>query len=589
MADFNDPASIDEKDGPKPPPTVLRGPEHAENYRTKVGRYKERWYIDPLPADEVAPEALPDESHPSVSTVKSAASGKDWTFVSLKRVAHAEDLAAIAALGFYERYERLKVINTVDLSKAQRRGTNVHTWAESRAYGVKSKLGPKAEGAEYFPIVDKFFDDMQPELVAAEFVCIHRTLNGIGYGGTADGIFRIEGKNYKLDWKSRGEDSDHGAYPEEAAQLGAYMGAEYVIVADDDPANPYGAKRIPVPHVDGALIISIKPDSYEVYPVDLPASIEMFQSMHAWWLARRTEAKLVGKKWAPRSLTPTPSPTPAVVQCVCGELSVAVGTRVEIRGVSHGETPCYVCDDYGKPVAEPEPPTTDELEQELVGVTEEERRTALYARHAALTAEQQEEFAERILSIDKTDLDAVDRLISDIENPPSMLTLAQRRMAKDADREADRRLSAEGGPANPEDVVEIEVRWELQLSEAGKKWLGVVVEEAIMGKVEFLLSHLSSQRRADLYCALTEYASLDLFRTPRAEQHLREAIVAASGRPADGPIGVCVGSLSTDEAATLRHIVTEIGAGRMTYVVDPDGVARWSRVDDTKQERENKT
>jgi len=29
----------------------MRGPAHAENYRIKVGRYKDRWYRDPLPAE----------------------------------------------------------------------------------------------------------------------------------------------------------------------------------------------------------------------------------------------------------------------------------------------------------------------------------------------------------------------------------------------------------------------------------------------------------------------------------------------------------------------------------------------------------
>lgn len=34
--------------------TVLLGPADPDNYRTKVGRYKDRWYVDPLPGDAVA-------------------------------------------------------------------------------------------------------------------------------------------------------------------------------------------------------------------------------------------------------------------------------------------------------------------------------------------------------------------------------------------------------------------------------------------------------------------------------------------------------------------------------------------------------
>ena len=238
--------------GPTPPPTVMRGPTHADNYRIKVGRYKDRWYRDPLPADDTWNGTPDTESYPSVSIVKGA-SGKDWTYTSLKRIAHADDLAELAGKGFYERYERFKVINQLDLSAAMRRGTNVHTWAECIAYGVPQYLNVNGEGGGYFPIVDQLFADLNPKLIAAEFVCIDRELHGIGYGGTSDGIFEIDGKRYMVDWKSRGADSDHGCYPEEAGQIGAYVGCQYIIMADDDPTNPHGAKREQMPKLDGGL------------------------------------------------------------------------------------------------------------------------------------------------------------------------------------------------------------------------------------------------------------------------------------------------------------------------------------------------
>ena len=55
--------------------TLLQGPADADHYRVKVGRYNERWYQD----GDNGP-------YPSISTVKKA-SGSDWTFVALKRVA----------------------------------------------------------------------------------------------------------------------------------------------------------------------------------------------------------------------------------------------------------------------------------------------------------------------------------------------------------------------------------------------------------------------------------------------------------------------------------------------------------------------
>lgn len=486
--------------GPRPPATVLRGPEHADNYRIRVGRYKDRWYRDPLPYDALAHEALSDESYPSVSTVKGA-SGKDWTFVALKRVAHAADLTEIAGKGYFERYERLKVVNQLDLSQAMRRGTNVHTWAECRAYGVAPYLPPSADGANYFPIVDKLWAELQPELVAAEVVAFHRTLNGVGYGGTSDGIFRIFGKLYMVDWKSRGEDSDHGAYPEEAGQLGAYCGAQYIVVADDDPANPHGAKRIAVPELDGALIVSIKPDSYEVYPVDLPKAIAHFEAMHAWWCARRSEGKTIGSKWAPRRV---------------------------VDAVPHSPT---------------DPP--------------HDRRAAMYVRVDALTKAQQEQLGEQLMNVDITDLDEVERILHDVENPPSVLELANRRMTRDAEREVDRRLSAEGGPANGEDVMVFELRWDVGLNNAARSWLSGVVSEAARAGVDFRYSALPSQRRCDLFNALTEWATLDQF-DARHDQGFRMMLdqVGTFDDLLTATLGKLVGSLSTEQAAALRDAIS---------------------------------
>ena len=37
-------------------------------------------------------------------------------------------------------------------------------------------------------------------------------------------------------------------------------------------------------------------------------------------------------------------------RCECGKTWVAPGTRTEIAGVSHGETPCFICDRTGAPL-----------------------------------------------------------------------------------------------------------------------------------------------------------------------------------------------------------------------------------------------
>lgn len=273
---------------------VLRGPADADHYRVKVGRYNDRWYADPLPTDGIA--TATDDSWPSVTSCKKA-SGSDWTFVGLKRVAAAleEKPDCLAGLPYDERYDRLKSINKIGLERAGGRGTQVHTYLE-RALRGEPITSPfdNPSGLPYLPAVTAFLDERQPELVAAELVCINRGMNGVGYGGTADGIMRIDGKVYKVDWKSRGEDSDHGAYPEEAGQIGAYAAADYFI-AD----GPTGPRRLHLPALDGGLVVSIKPDGYRIYPVDLDKAKAHWERMHAWWVARRTEREAIGKPWAP--------------------------------------------------------------------------------------------------------------------------------------------------------------------------------------------------------------------------------------------------------------------------------------------------
>ena len=288
-----------------PPATVLRGPADADHYRVQVGRYGDRWYCDPLPACAIADAT--DDTWVSVSGVKKA-SGSDWSFVAMKRIAQMlEDRPdALAGLDFDGRYELFKSANKLGLSAAAKRGTNVHLMAEARLYGLTDTVRHLDPGSEYRAAVDAFFDDHQPELVAAEFVAIHRQLNGAGYGGTSDALVRIDGRVYLLDWKSRGEDSSHGAYPEEAAQVAAYARAEYIIVE-----GPNGPERQRLPHIDGGLIVSIKPDGYRVYPVDLDQAFDHWQALHSWHVARRSERAAIGRQWPARKRTEA-APTASV-------------------------------------------------------------------------------------------------------------------------------------------------------------------------------------------------------------------------------------------------------------------------------------
>jgi hypothetical protein len=278
-------------------PSVLRGPADADHYRVKVGRYGERWYQD----GDNGP-------YPSITTVKKA-SGSDWTYVALKRVSVADDdLATMHKLDPEVRYARLKTINDFGLKTAGGRGTIVHWWMEDmlteghmrtvtpamlQAAGIP--VGALGEALTYQAAIGAFFDAYQPEVIAAEMVVIHKTLNGVGYGGTADVVLRIDGDVVYGDWKSRGASSDHSAYPEEGAQIAAASGAEYMIVANETDVD-----RIPPPKAKCGLVVSIKPDGCRLYPVDLDRGFEHFTAMHAWWVARKAEREPIGRAWPPR-------------------------------------------------------------------------------------------------------------------------------------------------------------------------------------------------------------------------------------------------------------------------------------------------
>jgi hypothetical protein len=289
-------------------PSVLRGPADADHYRVKVGRYGDRWYTDPLPADSIADAS--DWQAPSWSIVKGAA-GKDWSFVANKRNGHAEqaELLRIANLEPDSRTAAFNQINKDGLWQAAGRGTIVHLWAEDFLAGLpprtiteadlRAMRLPKAALAEaltYLSALSAFFDAYQPEVIAAEYVALHRTLNSVGYGCTPDVACRIQGDDVGVDWKSRGVDSDHGAYPEEAAQIAAGARAEYMIV-DDGNGTPI---RALLPPLTSGIVVSIKPDGCRVYPVDLDKAFRHTEAMHAFWIARKAEREPIGRAWPPR-------------------------------------------------------------------------------------------------------------------------------------------------------------------------------------------------------------------------------------------------------------------------------------------------
>jgi hypothetical protein len=439
---------------------TLLGPSDASNFRVKVGRYGDRWYTDPLPGCDVAPAS--DWTGPSVSTTKPPFANR---YVTLKAIADMPTLAGVATSGPDDIYEAFKVHDKKVGRINMTRGTIVHRWAEDRLLGRTALFDDPghadamAQAVRFRPALDSFFDTYQPEPVAVECVCLHQDLNGVGYGGTADAFLRIEGEVWAVDWKSR--NSDHGAYLEEAAQGGAYIGAQYMIVAGED-GQP---KRVPIPDVAGVLIVSIREDGFRVFPIAKQGAVDAYHAMHAWWTAQRkvTDDKVIGKPWPPRSSVPAPP----------------------LAGTDHsaGDAPSIAA--APPPAAEPHTARPAGVAGATPGAATPgvDRKGELLLRHMALCeadASFKREWDRRKVEIDTTDLDAVEKLMTEVADPfsvvvpltPTVRAIPANRPPMPIASELD-----EGGVRPRADYVPLQERLKA-LEQAAGSWVKNLIEES---------------------------------------------------------------------------------------------------------------
>ncbi len=512
----------------------LRPPTDADNYRVKAGRFGDRFYTDPLPADGVWDATGDDDIYPSVSTVKKA-TGQDWSKAMAKRLSKApQQLIEIGNIDDeFERKARLNLLSDAGLNQAGERGTIVHAHAEAMLANRLPMYQMSDVAKPYVRTLDAFLAAYNPTLVAVEFVAIHRTLNShgvirgneyLGYGGTGDAVISIDGKLYLVDWKSRPPDSDHKAYAEEGAQVSAYGRADYWIV--HDPESPHGAKRIEPPDLAGGLIVSIKPDSYECFPIDLDEGFAYWTDLHAWWQARRSETRSVGRKWAPRAvpeqaasqLAPEPSdghvqpPTPA-------------SNRARF----------------------------DALPEVAKGWAREAfKRKGIDPRNAATAGE-------------------VSRIIGEMEQRPSLREMQETKAAQEAahapvaDTPTYFDEDSEGGPAPEALIAEARLMFDMVLDKAGREWTGRRVKEANVGGVSFRMSELASMKRAYIYLALCRWAAWRQERgtleTDEAEGNIEFACLIGtiySDHGSDLPLGHRLGNLTAEQAEELAAEIESV-------------------------------
>lgn len=148
------------------------------------------------------------------------------------------------------------------LKQAADRGTNVHDALAAHILG-QDELELTAEEQGYYAAGRRFLDDWTPTFVAVELVVY---VDDLEVAGTCDWIAQIDMPGHGPvvilgDWKTRGN-GRHGAYPEEAAQLGIYSLATRGVVDADTVVD--------LPPVEQLAIVSLVEDgSYGFYPIDV--------------------------------------------------------------------------------------------------------------------------------------------------------------------------------------------------------------------------------------------------------------------------------------------------------------------------------
>lgn len=269
---------------------------NPDDYRIKVGNYGERWYHDPLPSCPIAAQDL-DWRAPAVSTIKKASS-KDWTQVALGRAARwvKDHNPSFLESTREDVYDALSQANSNDLDRASTRGIQIHRMFEVYAEGGDpASVELSVEAQDYQQTVLRCIRTIKPLITASEFICMSRS---VGYGGTADAIWDchfgpFDGL-YLVDYKSRGE--NQAVYIEEAWQVAAYAKADYVI---EQPVDTPVRARLPL--LSGGIILSITPESYEFYPVDIEAAWPGFLTLRRHWQHRADgKSHLFGKPWSPQ-------------------------------------------------------------------------------------------------------------------------------------------------------------------------------------------------------------------------------------------------------------------------------------------------
>lgn len=257
--------------------TTLRTITDPERFRTTY--YGGRRYIDPLPADDRwEPTGTKEKLWNCTGIAKAVEDGQFWKKLDdsnkapLDAVRVADYVNAnwdrLADTPADERRTAMAMAAPRDLSRAANRGTAVHALIEALLRG-ETPLILEADAEPYQAIAEQVAADIAGTVDTMEAVGFGRRDDlPVTWGGTYDAL-HSDG-SLLVDYKSRGADSQHGCYPKEVVQLGLGALCDYYIGTDEHGE----AVRIEMPQFTDLALISIKPDSYEVFPVDVTEAKE---------------------------------------------------------------------------------------------------------------------------------------------------------------------------------------------------------------------------------------------------------------------------------------------------------------------------
>ena len=166
-------------------------------------------------------------------------------------------------------------------------GTQVHDMAEEYAMTGAlpdvSKVDEKV--ADTFGQFVDFLETMEPHYYAVEAVVHNRQF---GYAGTLDAIIDFDTDDlsgrYVVDYKT-----SKGVYESAGLQVAALPHAEYMLI---------DGQEIPMPDVDGGLVLHLRPSGWRLVPVDVSqVAFQAFRSVleTALWVTGEGKKQAVGR------------------------------------------------------------------------------------------------------------------------------------------------------------------------------------------------------------------------------------------------------------------------------------------------------